>query len=334
MKNLKEKIEKGIISPIYLFYGEEEYLKKIYEKKIKNLVVSPGMEMMNLNIIEGKDLEINFLMDTCETLPFMAEKRLIIIKNSQLFKAGRKDDTEKICTYLSKLPESSCILFIEEEIDKRGKLYKTVQKQGSVTEFIPLKENELVTWVKRELKNSGKEIESKDVIHMLRTVGTDMELIFGEIEKLVSYTDKNIIISTDIDSICTKSLETKIFDMLDAIGEKRTNTALDIYNNLLMIKESPIKILTMIVRQFRLLFQTKSLVENGMGTDFIAQRLGQRTFVITGLVKQAKNFSKNTLREALEDCLETDLSVKTGKIQPEMALELLIIKYSTKTLMS
>lgn len=329
MKNLKERIEKGIISSIYLFYGEEEYLKKVYEKKIKNLVVSPGMEMMNLNVFEGKDFEIDFLIDTCETFPFMAEKRLIIIKNSQLFRAGRKDDTEKICAYLARLPESSCILFIEEEVDKRGKLYKTVQKQGSVTEFLPLKENELVAWIKREFKNSGKEIENKDVIHMLRTVGTDMELIFGEIEKLISFADKDIVTSVDIDNICTKSLETKIFDMLDAIGEKKANTALDIYNNLLMLKEAPIKILTMITRQFRLLFQTKSLVENGMGADFIAQRLGQRPFVITGLVKQAKNFSKNILREALEDCLETDLSIKTGKLQPEMALELLIVKYST-----
>jgi len=96
-----------------------------------------------------------------------------------------------------------------------------------------------------------------------------------------------------------------------------------------MIKETPIKILVMIIRQFRLLFQTKILAESGAGADLIAQRLSQRSFVIKGLIQQSKNFSRQSLRAALEDCLETDLAIKTGKLSPEMAVELIIIKYSS-----
>ena len=329
MKNLKENIDKGIISKSYLFFGEEEYLKKLYQDRLIKLIVPVGTEMMNLNIFEEKEFEINKFMDICETLPFMAEKRLVIIKNSELFKNGKKEDTEKLSDYISKLSDSTVVLFIENEVDKRSKIYKTLQKNGSVTEFLPLKENELTAWIKRELKKGGKEISTKEIVYMLRTVGTDMELILAEIQKLISYSDKSIITQQDIDSICTKSLETKIFDMLDAIGEKNPQTALDIYNNLLMIKETPIKILVMIIRQFRLLFQTKILTESGAGTDLIAQRLSQRNFIIKGLIQQSKNFSRQNLRAALEDCLETDLAIKTGKLSPEMAVELIIIKYAS-----
>jgi DNA polymerase-3 subunit delta len=164
---------------------------------------------------------------------------------------------------------------------------------------------------------------------MLRAVGADMELLEGEIQKLAAYKKDDLEIKqADIDAICSKSLETKIFDMLDAIGSKRPEVALEIYNNMLTLKESPIKILTMIIRQFRLLYQTKYLLAQGYNGDGIANRLSQRPFVIKALMAQVKNFHIDILMKALEDCLDTDLSIKTGKMSGEAAVEMLIIKYS------
>lgn len=330
MKVLKEQIKTKNFEKVYLFCGTENYLKTYYEKQLKKAILTDSIELMNLDIFEGKFVEIEDIINALNTLPFMCEKRLVIIKNSNLFETGRKDDTEKIKNYLSNIPEYTCILFIEDEVDKRNKLYKTVQTKGHIVEFKSPSENELTLWIQKYVKSHKKTIDTKTAIYMLRTVSIDMEMLESEMKKLVSYTSNNDINSKDIDTICSKSLETKIFDMLDAIGNKNTEAALKIYNNMLVYKESPIKILTMIIRQFRLLIQTHFLNSNGYNIDAISKRLEQRSFVIRGLLNQCKNFSSELLMNALEDCLETDISIKTGTISGETGIELLIIKYSLK----
>lgn len=163
---------------------------------------------------------------------------------------------------------------------------------------------------------------------MLRAIGTNMEALMNEIQKLIAYKyEQNNITKEDIDLICTKSLEAKIFDMLDAMCNKDVNKALEIYNNMIILKEAPIKILVMIIRQFRLLIQTKYLLMQGYNSKDIADRLNQRLFIVNGLINQCKNFSYQSLIQAFEQCLETDLAIKTGISQT--AIELLIIKYSS-----
>lgn len=329
MKILKENIKNKDFSKCYLLFGEENYLKKYYEQRLKNTIVSNNMDIMNVSIFEGKSISIEAIINAADTLPFMSEKRLVLIKSSELFQTGRKEDTNKMKDYIIHIPNSTCIVFVEENVEKQNKLYKEIQKEGHIVEFKSPKENELVIWLQKSLKKNNKDIEAKTAIYMLRNVGTDMELLEGEIQKLIAYkNNENIITQTDIDTVCSKSLETKIFDMLDAVGNKNLETALNIYNNMLMLKETPTKILIMITRQFRLLIQVKYLLNEAYNSDAIAKRLNQKPFVVKGLSAQAKNFSQETLIQALEDCLETDISIKTGALSAEIAVELLIIKYS------
>lgn len=329
MKILKENIKNKDFSKCYLLFGEENYLKKYYEQRLKNTIVSNNMDIMNVSIFEGKSISIEAIINAADTLPFMSEKRLVLIKSSELFQTGRKEDTNKMKDYIIHIPNSTCIVFVEENVEKQNKLYKEIQKEGYIVEFKSPKENELVIWLQKSLKKNNKDIEAKTAIYMLRNVGTDMELLEGEIQKLIAYkNNENIITQTDIDTVCSKSLETKIFDMLDAVGNKNLETALNIYNNMLMLKETPTKILIMITRQFRLLIQVKYLLNEAYNSDAIAKRLNQKPFVVKGLSAQAKNFSQETLIQALEDCLETDISIKTGALSAEIAVELLIIKYS------
>lgn len=329
MKILKENIKNKDFSKCYLLFGEENYLKKYYEQRLKNTIVSNNMDIMNVSIFEGKSISIEAIINAADTLPFMSEKRLVLIKSSELFQTGRKEDTNKMKDYIIHIPNSTCIVFVEENVEKQNKLYKEIQKEGYIVEFKSPKENELVIWLQKSLKKNNKDIEAKTAIYMLRNVGTDMELLEGEIQKLIAYkNNENIITQTNIDTVCSKSLETKIFDMLDAVGNKNLETALNIYNNMLMLKETPTKILIMITRQFRLLIQVKYLLNEAYNSDAIAKRLNQKPFVVKGLSAQAKNFSQETLIQALEDCLETDISIKTGTLSAEIAVELLIIKYS------
>lgn len=330
MKVLKENIKSHNFMKCYLFYGNEEYLKNYYEKKFKNSILNLN-EAMNFDIFESKDISVDSIISSANTLPFMADKRLVLVKNSELFQNARKDETEKMKQYLNDIPESTCIVFIENEVDKRNKLYKAIQNIGHIVEFTAPKENELVTWLQREFKNNNKSIETKVAIYMLRTVGMDMELLTNEAQKLIAYRyNDTIITKEDIDLICSKSLEAKIFDMLDAMGNKNANKVLEIYNNMIILKEAPIKILIMIIRQFRLLIQTKFLLSKGYSSNNIADRLNLRLFVVNGLINQSKNFSYQSLLEAFEECLDTDVSIKKGEVDAKTGVELLIIKYSYK----
>lgn len=328
MKVLKENIKNRNFAKYYLLFGEENYLKKYYEHQLKNAIVSNTMDIMNTNVFESKSISIDIIINAADTLPFMCEKRLVLIKYSELFQNGRKEDSDKMKDYLAHIPNSTCIVFVEENVDKRNKLFKTIQKEGYIVEFNSPKESELIIWIQKSFKKNNIAIEAKIAIYMLRNVGTNMELLEGEIQKLIAYkNNENIITQTDIDIVCTKSLETKIFDMLDAMGNKNLGIALNIYNNMLMFKEVPIKILTMIIRQFRLLIQVKYLLSKSYNNDAIAQRLNQNPFVVKGLLVQAKNFPQEILSQAFEDCLETDISIKTGLLSADIAVELLIIKY-------
>ncbi len=326
MNTLKENLKSHNFMKCYLFYGSEQFLKNYYEKRLKNAILISNQEM-NFDIFEGRDIDINNIIDSADTLPFMSDKRFVIVKDSELFFNNRKNDTERMKQYLKDMPQNTCILFIENEIDKRNKLYKAVNTIGHCIEFVSPKENELVAWLQKEFKNNNKIIETKTAIYMLRNIGTDMEFLINEIQKLVAYKyNQSDITKEDIDLICTKSLEARIFDMLNAMGNKNMQKALEIYNNMITLKEAPIKILIMIIRQFRLLIQVKYLLIQGYKPKEIADRLKQKLFLVNGLIQQCENFSYQSLMQAFEQCLETDLAIKTGT--SPSAIELLIVKLS------
>jgi len=284
---------------------------------------------MNMVTFEGKSVAAHQIIETAQVLPFMGEKRLVIVEDSGLFISGRKSDAELINTFIENIPPTTCLIFLENEVDKRNKLYKTMNSMKVAIEFKTLKEEELLIWIKREFKKDKRAIDNKTALYMIRTVGTSMGEILNEIEKLIAYTDENAdITSKDIDNICTKSLEAHIFDLLKAMGYKKADEALRIYSNLILLKEPPIRILAMITRQIRLILQVKYLYERGTSPRNIAQELKQPYFVVNDCLKQSQFFTISTLKQAIKDCLETDIASKTGKMEPQLAIEIFLMKYS------
>ncbi len=331
MKELKKHLKEKQFKRVYLFYGKEAYLKKSYEKAFQKAVLDGGDEMMNYSLFDDRKLNAASVIDAADTLPFLSDKRLVIARDTGFFQAGRKEEAERMAAYLPQIPESTCLIFVEEDIDKRGKLYKAVAKEGYVCEFKLPDERTLVDWIMKEMKLNKIEIKPSEAAYLYRTAGGDMESLSKETEKLVSYKNgTGSIAREDIDAVCTKSLETRIFDLVAAIGGKRAEEALRIYRNLLLMKESPIMILSMVTRQFRLIFESMVLLKMGENNASIASRLGQRDFVIRECLKQSKNFSEDGLKGAIEDCLDCDISIKTGRMAADMAVELLILTYSKR----
>lgn len=330
MKTLENHIKNKTFSNIYVIFGEEEYLKNIYEKKLISNIIDENFKMMNFDIFEGKNVNVSNIIDACDTMPFMSDYRIVILKNTGLIYDGKKDDTIKLENYLHTLPKTTILIFIEEQIDKKLKIFKTISNIGTFHKIDTLSENELVNWILNIFKDNNKNISAKEAIYIIRSIGFNMEILLNEINKLISFKGSSTKITiNDIDNICTKSIESKIFDLINFMSNKDMDNAIKIYKNLIVNKTSPFVILNMISRQFRIILQTKYLYNKNYSINNIVSELELRDFIVKEAIKQSKNFSIKILLQAINECLEIDNNIKTGKIIDEIAIELLIIKYST-----
>ena len=181
------------------------------------------------------------------------------------------------------------------------------------------------------LKKEEKNITAADLQFLLERTGTEMANIKTEMEKLLCYTlDKSEITREDIEEICTKRVQNQIFEMINAIADREQKKALDLYYDLLTLKEPPMRILALIGRQFNLLLQVKELRKKGYSPQVISEKTGLHGFVVGKYAKQAEKFKSKELRQALEACVEADENVKTGKMNDVMSVEILICKYSSQ----
>ncbi len=321
MQRINNDIKSGNFQPVYLLCGEERYLRKQYKDKLRNALCAPD-DTMNNHYFEGKHISVGEIIDLAETLPFFAERRVILIENSGLFKSVG----EQMAEYLNAQNESTVFIFVESEVDKRSKLYKAVGSNGSVIEFAPQDENTLKRWVAGILKREGKLITENTVQLFLTKTGTDMENIYMELEKLICYCmDKEVVTAEDVEAICTARITNHIFDMVDAIADKRTKDALQLYYDLLALKEPPMRILFLIARQCNILLQVKDMKGKGMSNKDMAGAVGVPAFAVNKYLVQAGKFKSAVLRGAVVKCVEAEEAVKTGRMNDVMSVEMLIM---------
>lgn len=296
MQRLNQDMKTGQLNHIYLLYGEEAYLRKQYKNRLKEAII--GDDSMNYHYYEGKGVTIGEVIDQAETMPFFSEKRLILMENTGLFKGGG----EELSEYLKSPAQTVYFLFVETEVDKRSKLYKTVSAKGCAVEFGIQDENTLKRWVLGMVKRENKKISEPALNFLLEMTGTDMENIQKEMEKLFCYCmDQDAITERDIVQICTKRISSHIFDMINAIADRKQKKALELYYELLALKEPPMRILFLITRQFNLLLQVKELAGKGYQGRAIGEKVGLPGFVAGKYVTQASRFQKEELRETVEE---------------------------------
>lgn len=321
MQRINEDIKTGNFGQVYLLYGKEAYLRKQYKDKLSAALLGDG-DAMNLHYFEGKDINVGEVIDLAETMPFFADRRTIIIENSNLFKSGG----EQLADYMPQIAPTACFVFIEAEVDKRSKLFKAVQNQGHLALFEEQDETTLKRWVASILKKEDKKISENTANYLLSKTGTDMENIRMELEKLICYCmDRDVITAEDIDEICVNRVTSHIFDMINAIAEGKQKRALDLYYELLALKEPPMRILFLIARQCNILLQVKELKAKGFDNKRIGEKLGLPSFAAAKNVSQASRFKVEDLREAVAQCVEAEEAVKMGRMNDVMSVEVLIM---------
>ena len=324
MKRLLEDIKTGNFSHIYLLYGEESYLRLQYRDRLKQALVPEG-DTMNYHYFEGKDVNPGEIIDLAETMPFFADRRVIVLENTGLFKKA----SEQLTKYLEEPSPTAYFVFVEKEVDKRGKLFKQIKEKGVPVEFGVQDEATLKKWILVQLKRENKKIAEPVLNYFLGKTGTDMENIYRELEKVFCYTmGRDVITETDIDAICVRQVSNQIFEMVESIAKRNQKQALSLYYDLLTLKEPPMRILFLIGRQFNLLLQVKELKKKGYDNKKIAEKTGLHTFVVGKYASQAARFEKEELKKSLIACVEADENVKTGRMSDTLSVELLIIQCS------
>ncbi len=324
MRSLNEDIKTGQLKSVYLLYGEEAYLKKQYKDKLVKAVFPQG-DTVNYAYYEGKGTNPAELIDLAETMPFFAERRLIVVENSGFFKKA----VPELADYVKGMPETACFIFVENEVDKRGRMYKAVKDKGRAVELGRQNEKTLLYWIAGSVKREGRQIKESAARYLVSRSGDDMEKLSHELEKLFSYTlGRTEITEEDIDAVCTVQITNKIFDMVEAVAMKRQKKALDYYYDLLALKEPPMRILYLLSRQFKILLQVKDLVKKGNDKSRIAKTAGLHPFVAGKYIKQCESFSENELRSIMEYAADTEELVKTGRLSDVVSVELFIVKYS------
>lgn len=321
MRQIAEDIKQKSFKQIYLLYGEERYLRRQYREKLREALCS-GDDTMNTHFYEGKDVPVGEIIDLAETLPFLAERRVIFITGSGLFKSGG----EKMAEYLTSPNETTFFVFTESEVDKRSRLFKTVQSRGYAAEFAAQDEKTLKRWIAGTLARDGKKITEGTVQLIISKTGTDMDNIQMELEKLVCYCmDRDVITDEDVNAVCTTRVSNHIFDMINAIADKKQKEALELYYDLLALKEPPMRILFLIARQCNMLLQAKELKSRGHDNRTIGSKIGVPPFIAQKYLNQAARFKTSALRNAVQKCVEAEEAIKSGRMNDMMSVEILIL---------
>ena len=325
MKRIVQDIKNGEFAHVYLLYGEEAYLRKQYRDNLRKALVAED-DTMNCSVYAGKDIDVNEIIDMAGTMPFFAQQRVIVIENSGWMKSGN----DRMAEFMKNIPDTTYIIFEEAEVDKRNKLFKAVTSNGYAANCDVQDEATLKKWIMGLLKKENKLITPDALNLLLDRTGTDMESIKRELEKLVCYKyyDEGIT-AEDVSELCTVRIQNKIFDMVEAVAAKQQKQALDLYYDLLALKEAPMKILALISRQFNMLLQVKEMKMKGYQEQTIATRTGLNAYFLKKkYIPQASRFKLEQLQQALTACVEAEEAVKTGNMSDILSVELIIVSLS------
>ncbi len=340
-KEFIDKVKSNDLKSVYLFYGEEEYLIDYSVRFVKDYFIDENFESLNYVVLDGETIEFNRIIDACETLPFMSEKKIVIIKDfPYLLKSKPKSegvreiDVNSLSNYMHKLDPYVCLIFTikHEDINKLSSVYKAINKVGDIVEFKKLKGKDLNSWVEKKFNSFNKIISKPNISYFIQQSyyfdSNNKKTLYdleNEINKICNYKPEDKEVTKDhIDAIMSKSLEMNVFNLLTSIGNRNGETALKLFNEIYMANHPVLLILHMIVRQLRNMLNYRLLKEKGYSDNDINKKMNISTFEFQKVSSQSSNFTIDQLEKAMFYCLETDKNLKSSSMDERLALELLI----------
>lgn len=321
MEKIRKDISENRFEKFYLICGNNAYMRELYAQKLKAAIIPEDNEI-NYTEINTEKPDIAEILGIAFTTPFFADHRLIMIKNSRFFSASND-----VASRLSDWPDTAVAVFVENEIDKRNKLYKFVKDNGYVCEINELSERDYLAFVKKQMTGNGILIEPDVAAYLLERIGNDMNTIVNECGKLAAYVmDKQKAEKRDIDAVCCVLLENRIFDMIEALAMEKADKSFKLYSDLLELREAPLKILKLVYRHFNILYLIKTATVDGRGNAEIAKKAGMPDFVVKKYKNQTQRYSEEELLDIIRECTEVEESFKNGNIDINIGLETIMCR--------
>lgn len=335
VENLEKELKQGSLSNVYLLYGEETFLLETCLKKIKN---NFDELVAGINFIKIDETNVDLLISEIETPAFGYEKKLIVARDTGLFKRdGRKkiqaneEIVNRISTFLNEnmetIKDTVVLVFVEKEADKND-LFSTIGKHGIVCNFEELKIADIITRIKAISKAYKVKIEDYNIKYLIECVGSNMQDLINELRKQIEYVGENGEITREtIDLLCIKKIDSVIFDLTDNLGKKNISKALDVLNGLVYNKEPVQKILITLYNHFKRIYIVKLCEKyNKNITDSLKLKPNQ-TFLVSKYKGQASYFKEEELRKIIEELINLDSNYKIGLIDLELGLEAILCRY-------
>lgn len=299
---------------IFLLYGENSYSSHEKLKFYQNGFLKKYGDEGDMQVLDGKKLNISQFITDLEAIPFLTEKRLLIVKN--FLTTSKTDDQKKVAENIEKTPDFCIVIFHENGTpDRTRSLYKRIKKIGHVEEFKPFQATQISNWIKEKSQRIGLNIKPMEINYLIQHAGNDLWKLSNELTKLKTYNQDQQVTKAIIDELTTPCLTSSVFKLTDNISSKNIKEALKTLQILTDSGEDPMKIFFMIVRHFRILIQVHEMVGKRESEHTIIQKLKQHPFVIKKTSHQAKNFSEEKLAGIFKQFLQIDRDFKTGRIK-------------------
>ena len=325
---------------LYILFGQDDYSLNQSLLEIKNSIGDQALLTVNTTTIDGQRLTMDELKAVCETVPFLAEKRLVIISNllerfegrngtNKRGKRSRQTDQENECKllgdYLGSMPDSVVLTLIDGSIRDNNPLLKELIGKAEVRSFPLLKGTKLQQWIKKYVTKQGGTISPQAIKLLDEIVGSNLWTMANEIDKLISFTSGRRIDDEDVKAVVSHVLQANVFNMIDAILEFRVGIAQQSLQQLLQQGFGAVYLLSMLSRQVRLIVRAKELGRQKKSEVEIQSRLGLNSeFALRKTLEQAGRYSSQRLRQVYHKLLEADLSIKTGRYDDELTLDILV----------
>lgn len=299
---------------VFLFFGEDIYTHreklKFWQKEFEKKYGGD----MNVSVLNGEETTAKEIFQTCAAVPFLAEKRFVVVKN--FFSEATDEEKSAMADLIEKIADTCVLVFSEiEPVDRRISLFKKIQKFGKTTEFAFFSGSKLLAWIENRVKKANAQIEREAMIFLAELVPNDLYALENEISKLAAFAHDRLINKNDVELLVNTQLSTSIFRLTDGIGQRNKRVALQTLHELIDTGEDLHRILYMIMRQFRIITCVKDLASQGLGRDAIVGKLREHPFVISNTLSQTRNFSAGQLRRAYQLLIDIDTKLKSGGIK-------------------
>lgn len=327
---LKEKLRENPVG-VYLIYGEEAYLKKTYVDKIVSKTVEPSFEDFNFHTFDGKNCTLSEVYESAEAVPMMAETKCVLVKD---FPLDTLDDNgfEQLEKVIKENPDDCALVFSVIAYEPKGakwtKAVKLFEKYGYAVKLDKKTSVELAKMLEGGAKRRGKPFAKGVSQYLITCVGSDLNTLLNETEKVCAYAQGDEIVKSDVDAVCIKSLDARVFDMIKDLTSGRFDSAFRKLSVLFEQREDEFQILGALIAQYSDIYRAKAAVKSGGRAEDIAKyyNYAGKEFRLTNAARSGSSLSFEDVGECIEILLEADTTLKSSALNKRLVLEQTIVK--------